>query len=67
MKLLTNYFKTHAAKQFVESFTEPQNTIYYIGAHKSTSFQNDASPPDPNTSTSGTHYELYVNLSLVKE
>jgi len=66
MKLLTNYFKTHAAKQFVESFTEPQNTIYYIGAHKSTSFQNDASPPDPNTSTSGTHYELYDELIFGK-
>lgn len=66
MKLLTNYFKTHAAKQFVESLSEPQNTVYYVGAHRSTSFPNDIAPPDPNTSTSGTHYELYDELIFGK-
>ena len=66
MKLLTNYFKTHAAKQFIESLSEPQNTVYYVGAHRSTSFPNDMAPPDPNTSTSGTHYDLYDELIFGK-
>lgn len=67
MKLLTNYFKTHAARQFVESLSEPQNTTYYIGAHRSTSFPNDIAPPAPDTSMSGTHYQLYDELIFGKK
>ncbi len=67
MKLLTNYFKTHAAKQFVESLSESQNTVYYVAAHRSTSFPNDFAPPDPDTSVAGTHYQLYDELIFGKK
>jgi len=66
MKLITNNFKTHAAKQFVESLSEPQNTIYYLGAHRSLPFTTDALPPDPGTSIQSTHYELYDELIFGK-
>lgn len=66
MKLITQNFKTHAARQFVESFNETSNTIYYIGAHKSTPFTDDNSPPDPTTNVSDTHYTLYDELIFGK-
>jgi hypothetical protein len=66
MKLITQNFKTHAAKQFVESFSESSNTIYYIGAHKSTPFSDDNNPPDPTTNVSDTHYTLYDELIFGK-
>lgn len=66
MKLITNNFKTHAAKQFVESISEPQNTIYYLGAHRSLPFSTDALPPDPGTDLQSTYYELYDELVFGK-
>ena len=66
MRLITNPFKTHIAKQFVESLTEPQNTIYYIGAHRSLKFVNDELPPAPETNIDGTHYKLYDELIFGK-
>lgn len=66
MKLITNNFKTHAAKQFVESFNETSNTIYYVGAHRSIQFTNDNDPPAPNTNISATHYTLYDELLFGK-
>lgn len=66
MKLITNKFKTHAARQFLESFDEAANTIYYVAGHRSTAFSNDSSPPDPQTSVYGTHYTLYDELVFGK-
>lgn len=66
MKLVTNTFKTHAAKQFVESLTETNNTIYFVGAHRSLPFINDATPPNPETDLYATHYELYDELLFGK-
>jgi hypothetical protein len=66
MKLITNKFKTHAARQFLESFDEAANTIYYVAGHRSTAFSNDASPPDPQTSVYDTHYTLYDELVFGK-
>ena len=66
MRLVTNKFKTHAAKQFVESFNETSNTIYYIGAHRSIAFTNDNDPPNPDNDLSSTHYVLYDELIFGK-
>lgn len=67
MKLITNSFKTHMAKQFVESLDEPQNTIYYVGAHRSTRFPTEpSSVPDPGTSIEDTFYNLYDELIFGK-
>jgi len=66
LKLITPYFKTHSAAQFLESFSEPQNTVYYVGAHRSQPFTSDASPPDPLTDVYSTHYNLYDELVFGK-
>lgn len=66
MRLITNKFKTHAAKQFVESLTEPQNTIYYLGAHRNLPFTSDTIPPEPLNTVAGTHYEMYDELVFGK-
>lgn len=66
MKLITQNFKTHAARQFVESFDESANTIYYVTGHKSTPFTNDAAPPIPENTQNYTHYELYDDMLFGK-
>ena len=66
MKLITQNFKTHAARQFVESFNESANTIYYATAHKSTPFTNDSAPPTPENTSNYTHYELYDDVLFGK-
>lgn len=66
MKLITNNFRTHAAKQFVESLSEPQNTIYYVGAHRSVNFPNDAAPPNPTDDIGSTFYDMYDELLFGK-
>lgn len=48
-KLVTDNFKTHMAAQFVESVSEFDNTNYYVFAGKSLPFDDDNTPPDPNT------------------
>lgn len=66
MKLITNNFRTHAAKQFVESWSEPQNTIYYVGAHRSLKFTNDSIPPAPGSDLESTYYDMYDELVFGK-
>lgn len=66
LKLITPYFKTHSAAQFLESFSEPQNTVYFIGAHRSQPFTSDTTPPDPFTDVYSTHYNLYDELVFGK-
>lgn len=65
-KLITTKFRTHAAAQFIESVNEPANTIYYLAAHRSVPFTNDNSPPAPENTVQGTHYELYDELIFGK-
>lgn len=65
-KLITTKFRTHSAAQFIESFSETSNSIYYIGAHRSIPFDDDASPPDPDNTVQGTHYKLFDDLVFGK-
>ena len=65
-RLIVSNFRTHAAAQFLESVSETANSIYYIGAHKSTPFVNDSLPPDPVNSIIETHYNLYDDLIFGK-
>lgn len=65
-RLIVSNFRTHAAAQFLESVSETANSIYYIGAHKSTPFSNDSNPPDPVNSIVATHYNLYDDLIFGK-
>ena len=65
-KLITTKFRTHSAAQFIESFSETSNTIYYLGAHRSIPFGDDNAPPSPNNTVQGTHYELFDDLIFGK-
>lgn len=65
-RLIVSNFRTHAAAQFLESVSETANSIYYIGAHKSTPFINDSLPPDPENTIASTHYSLYDDLIFGK-
>lgn len=65
-KLVTEYFKTHAARQLIESVNESSNSTYYMFAAKSDPFTDDQNPPSPNTSYNGTHYDLYDELLFGK-
>jgi len=66
LKIITPNFKTHSAAQFLESFSEPQNTVYFVGAHRSQPFPSDATPPDALTDVYSTHYNLYDELVFGK-
>jgi len=66
MKLLTKNFKTHTARQFVESFDEAANTIYFVAAHKSTPFTDDNDPPAPINSINETSYKLFDDMLFGK-
>ena len=66
LKIITPNFKTHSAAQFVESFSEPQNTVYFVGAHRSQPFPSDSTPPDALTDVYSTHYNLYDELVFGK-
>lgn len=57
-KLITTNFRKHMVEQFVDSLTEPANTIYYAFAGKSTPFDDDDNPPIPENSVNGTYYDL---------
>ena len=65
-KLITQNFKTQMARQFVESFSESANTIYYVTGHKSTPFTNDSTAPSPENTQNYTHYELYDDMLFGK-
>lgn len=64
-KLVTSKFRTHAAAQFIESVSESSNTIYYLGAHRSTPLPS-GSIPEPENSVTGSHYEMYDELIFGK-
>ena len=66
MKLITQNFKTHAARQFLESFSESANTIYYVSAHKSIPFTDDGAPPSPENTPNYTQYGLYADMLFGK-
>lgn len=61
MKLTTKKLKQHLAEQFVESFTEPSNSSYYVIASKHTPYSasGDASVPEPFDSERETSVEIY--------
>lgn len=65
MKALTNNFKSSMVDQFVESFSEPANTIYYMVAHRSIPFVDEQNPPSIDISTRG-KYDLFDEVLFGK-
>ena len=65
-KLVTSNFSSHNAKQFVESFDETANSIYYVFMGKHTPFTetgfSDDTPPTQNNSPESAYYQPYRDM-----
>ena len=61
-KLVKSNLNTHNAKQFVESFDESANSIYYVYLGKHTAFTDDNNPPTANNSEESSFYDQYRNM-----
>lgn len=65
-KLVTSNFSSHNAKQFVESFDEAANSIYYVFMGKHTPFTetgfSDLAPPTQNNSPESSYYQPYRDM-----
>ena len=66
MKLITDNYKTHMARQFFESVTEASNTLYYAFAATTLPFDDDNNPPVIPNSTSEYHYVAYDEMLFGK-
>ena len=60
--IVTKDMHKHMAEQFRESFTEEANTIYYVVASKSTPYDSDELPPEPENSVYGSLYKIYDEM-----
>ena len=58
-KKVNKIFNLHNATQFVESFDEPANSVYYMLASNHIDWNDDNNPPTPSDSTNYTQYELF--------
>ena len=79
--LVTNKFRIHNAKQFVEAFDEVAfgsgaaitdssgllNSNMYLFIGKVTGWSDDASPPSPTDSVANTHYENWRDMIAAKK
>lgn len=70
-KILTNDFKLHQIRQFIESITEPANTIYYVFAGKPTEYllgDTTIDPPWPSvqTLTTSTYDEMVLGKQVTE-
>ena len=60
--LVPKNFDIYVAEQFVESLTEPANSILYMFYGNHLPFENDNIPPDPEDSVSGIFHDVYDNM-----
>ena len=79
--LVTNKFRIHNAKQFVEAFDEVSftsgtsvtdssgllNTNMYLFIGKVTSWDDDQTPPTPTDAVANTHYENWRDMIAAKK
>ena len=79
--LVTNKFRVHNAKQFVEAFDEVSyssggtvtdssgllNTNMYLFIGKVTAWSDDSTPPTPTDAVANTHYENWRDMIAAKK
>lgn len=66
--LVTKKFRTHLADQFIESFTEAANNIYYLATGRHTPFaNNDQTIPTPYDTTLETIVSPYEQIVFGKK
>jgi len=71
-KLVTKVFSKHLIDQFVESFTEPANSVYYLAAsrhipYSTSSGGSDDYPPTPGDSVQDTQVDPYNTMVFGKK
>ena len=55
--LIKNEFKTHSARQFVESLEETSNSVYYIFMGKPQGY-TESTTPTPTNSITNSQYQV---------
>lgn len=66
-KLITPDFKLHHVRQFIESITEPANTIYYVFGGKPTEYTlGDQAIDVPNTDIESLSTRIYDEMTFAK-
>ena len=65
-RLSTQEFKIHMANQFLESLTEPANTMYYMFASQPQPWEDENDPPDISQTVSSLSYDVYDNMVFGK-
>jgi hypothetical protein len=63
---ITQSFKLNSSLQFLESFNEPANNMYFMFAGRHLPWDNDARPPLPNESTKGLVTDIWDNMMYGK-
>ena len=63
--LIKNEFKTHNARQFIESLDESSNTIYYIFMGKPQAY-SESTTPAPTNSITNSQYQVWDEMVLGK-
>lgn len=64
--LITNRFRVHNAKQFIESFSEAALSRYYVFIGRVTSFADDNAPPTPTDMVQNVEYDYYRDMIAMK-
>ena len=64
--LIKKEFKTHNAKQFIESIDEASNTVYYVFTGKPQAYTED-STPTPTDSITNSQYQVWDEMISGKQ
>ena len=63
--LIKNEFRTHAARQFIESIDETSNAIYYVFMGKPQAY-SESTTPVPTNSITNSQYQVWDEMVLGK-
>lgn len=64
--VVSNRFRVHNAKQFLEAFTEAEPSIFYAFIGRSFPWMDDNSPPVPTDNVNDIHYDIWRNIMSLK-
>ena len=64
--LIKNEFKTHNARQFIESLDETSNSVYYVFTGKPQTYTED-STPTPTDSVTNAQYQVWDEMISGKQ
>jgi len=64
--LIKNEFKTHNARQFIESLDETSNSVYYVFTGKPQAY-TESSTPAPTDSITNSQYQVWDEMISGKQ